>query len=162
MKRLILLLLISLAPVFSQAAWMTNAEENIFGESDAMMVGELKNSKSVILFRCERDDLYFSYIEFVKDATFPSVPAELLFKVDGNSIIKLDATFRVKNANAVEVVSTDKEKILNSLQQLKVAKGKFLVGVNVESVDFKESRTGDVNNSTNAVSQFVTACHIKL
>lgn len=168
MKKLLLSIPILLISYSASAAWTSNVEDNIFGEKDALLVGQLNVSNAVSLFRCSGDKLSFSYVEFTKDADFKSRPADLLFKVDGNSVIKFDAEFRVKNNKSVEAISYDEEKITKALSELKSSNSKYLIGVNIKGSssdpddDYKISHPGNVARSTAEVNKFVKACGIKL
>ncbi|OBU13307.1 hypothetical protein [Morganella psychrotolerans] len=166
MKRLLFSFWVVFMSCSASAAWESNVQDNIFGEKDALLVGQLNVSNAVSLFRCSGDELSFSYIEFTKDSNIKDKPADLLFKVDGNNVIKFDATFRVKNDKAVEAISYDEEKITKALSELKSASSKYLIGVNIKGpspdYDYKISHPGDVARSTSEVNKFIKACDIKL
>ncbi|EMF8482358.1 hypothetical protein H9I31_006435 [Morganella morganii] len=166
MKKLLLCFMVLFMSCSASAAWESNAQDNIFGERDALLIGQLNVSNAVSLFRCSGDDLSFSYVEFIKDADVKDRPADLLFKVDGNSVIKFDATFGVKNNKAVEAISYDEGQIVKALKELKSANGKYLIGVNIKGAtpedDYKISHPGNIARSTAEVNKFVKACDIKL
>ncbi|WP_193830326.1 hypothetical protein [Morganella morganii] len=166
MKKLLLCFMVLFMSCSASAAWESNAQDNIFGERDALLIGQLNVSSGVSLFRCSGDELSFSYVEFMKEPNFKDRPADLLFKVDGNNVIKFDAIFRVKNDKAAEAVSYDEEQIVKALKELKSATGKYLIGVNIKGsspeYDYKVSHPGNVARSTAEVNKFAKACDIKL
>lgn len=166
MRKLLFCFIVLFMPCFAGAMWESNVQDNIFGERDALLVGQLNTSSAVSLFKCSGDKLSFSYVEFTKDANVKDMVADLLFKVDGNSVIKFDAMFGVKNNQAVEAISYDEGQIVKALKELKSANVKYLIGVNIKGATpeygYKVSRQGNVARSTAEVNKFVKACDIKL
>ncbi|MDC9607259.1 hypothetical protein [Xenorhabdus griffiniae] len=149
-------------PFMVNAAWITNVEESIFGDNSAILIGELKNTKSGIVFKCDSNDLSVSYVELIDDSDIRSVPATFLMKVDGNQVIEFNAMLQRRNSDAIEAKSTDREKILSLLKQLSSAKQKILAGISVDEVDYKQSFSGNASGSTVAVNKFAKACNLNI
>nr|ELR5039325.1 hypothetical protein [Providencia stuartii]ELR5082446.1 hypothetical protein [Providencia stuartii] len=162
MKKLLIFIFTIFASYSVNAAWITNVEESIFGDNKANMIGEIKNSKAAIVFQCDKDNLRISYVELGSDKKINPTPVTLLMKIDDGNVIDFQAVLGRKNSEAVAATADDKEKIILLLQQLKIAKKKFLAGISVDDSDFKQSFSGNVSGSTTAVNKFITACNINL
>ncbi|KLU15135.1 MULTISPECIES: hypothetical protein [Xenorhabdus] len=160
MKRLLLSLFF--ASSIANAAWITNVEESIFGDNSAVLIGELKNTKSAIVFKCDSNDLSVSYVELVDDSDIKSIPATFLMRVDSNQVVEFDTTLQRRNSDAIDAKVTDREKILSLLKQLSSAKQKVLAGISVDEVDYKQSFSGNVSGSTVAVNKFAKACNLNI
>lgn len=157
MNKLLLTLLLTV-PLISNAAWFTKVEDSIFDEKNALLMGEIHNTQSFMIFECKGSDLYLSYVEKNNDPDIKSYPVTLLFKVDNNSPIEFNAKFQVRNPNYMEAVTKDNEKILEAINQLRSAKSKYMSGLTVKGTDFRVSFSGDVNRSTLSANAFIKAC----
>ncbi len=157
MNRLLLALLLTV-PLISNAAWFTKVEDSIFDEKNALLMGEIHNTQSFMIFECKGSDLYLSYVEKNNDSDIKPYPVTLLFKVDNNIPIEFNAKFQVRNPNYMEAVTKDNEKILEAINQLKSAKSKYMSGLTVKGTDFRVSFSGDVNRSTLSANAFIKAC----
>ncbi|OTA14313.1 hypothetical protein Xvie_03832 [Xenorhabdus vietnamensis] len=160
MKKLFITLLF--IPFMVNAAWITNVEESIFGDNSAVLIGELKNTKSGIVFKCDSNDLSVSYVELMDDSDIKSTPATFLMRVDSNQVVEFNTMLQRRNSDAIEARGTDREKILSLLKQLSSAKQKILAGISVDEVDYKQSFSGNSSGSAVAVNKFVKACNLNI
>ncbi|MBT0366188.1 hypothetical protein ISO55_04255 [Morganella morganii subsp. morganii] len=162
MNKLLLSIPILLASYSVHAGWLTEVEESIFGDNKALMIGEIKDSKSGIIFLCDKDTLSVSYLELERNSDMNPVPVTFLMKIDSNPVIEFNTTLQKRNSDSIEARGNDKVKIISLLKQLSVSKQRFLAGISVDDTDIKYSFSGNVLGSTAAVTKFTNACNIKL
>ncbi|MEQ5370438.1 hypothetical protein [Morganella morganii] len=160
MKKLMIILLMMI-PVISTAAWVTNAEDSIFDEKAATMLGQLSQGSAVML-ECKGDDLYIYYIEEDRNTDTESFKGNvtLLLKIDDNKPIEFNAKISRRNNEFVQVTSNESAGILNVLDELRKAKKRFMVGLTIKGTDYRMSWSGDVYNSTAATKKFIQSCAI--
>lgn len=148
---------------FTYADWITKVDDDVFtGGHKAVMIGGLgMSTSSAILFDCTKGTASISYVEQDNSTDdIANVPMDLIVKIDGNPVIKLDAELSRRNANSVEVTSTEMEKITDVLKLLKSAKSKILVGIQTKDGGHQASFSGNASGSTNSVNSFVNACEL--
>lgn len=148
----------------SYAGWTTSIDDDLFsGGQKAVMHGTLNSPSIGLIFDCTKSDLSIAYVE--QDTTSSdtgSFPVDLIIKVDGNSILKLDAALSRRNSQYLQIKSDNTDQINSILKQLQSAKSKVLVGVQTKDGGNQSSFSGSVSGSTVAVNRFVKACEIKL
>lgn len=159
-----ILLLTALSAPVAYADWATKTDDDVFsGGKSAMMLGELSSIMSNAVFDCSENKLTFSLVEEDNNSKLDEpTPVDLFVKIDGDEVIKLNALLMRRNSRFIGAESSDKNNIINLLNQLQSAKKKFIVGIQGKGGESKQSYSGDVINSTNAVSNFVKACKISL
>ncbi|MEG3112126.1 hypothetical protein SC127_15470 [Pantoea sp. T14] len=152
---------LSLVSFNASAEWMTKVEDDLFsGGKQAMMYGTISQINGII-FDCTKDELSLSYVEKGPFNAKEPIPLAIIVKVDGNDPLKLEGNFKKRNDEYMQAISNQAD-IVQVLSQLKQAKSKFLIGLNVQAVNKKMSFTADVVGSTKAVNDFAEACEIKL
>lgn len=152
---------LSLVSFSVSAEWMTKIEDDLFsGGKQAMMYGELSGFNGII-FDCTKDGMSLSYVEKGAFNAKNTVPVTIIVKVDGNDPLKLEGNFQKRNDEYIQAI-TQQADILQILPQLKQAKSKMLIGLNVQEINKKMSFSADVRGSTKAVNDFAEACEIKL
>ncbi|WP_459176226.1 hypothetical protein [Ewingella americana] len=158
------LLLTSLVMPLAYADWATRVEDDVFtGGHTAIMIGLLGSSETALLFDCSKGKLDIAYVEQDKTTgDIDGLPVDLVVKIDGNPVIKLDATLSRRNANSLQAKSTDAESITSILKFLQNAKSKVLVGLQAQDGTNQQSFTGNASGSTASVNNFIKACEVKL
>ncbi|WP_455424792.1 hypothetical protein [Dryocola sp. LX212] len=154
-----------LIPSIVNAQWLTKTDDDLFsGGKKAMLIGSLNNSSSGIIFDCTSTTLSAAYVEMNKttDMSGESVPVDLIFKVDSNAAVKMDAKMMRRNDTTVQAFSENAELAKSVLKSLRDGKKKVMVGIQTTDGGNQSSLSGNVSNSTNAVNKFISACEIKL
>jgi hypothetical protein len=140
--------------------WVTTTDDDVFNDSKTATMASVDESNPeqyAFLFDCGKDELSFSYSE---RAAFPGeLDGQLLVKIDGNKVITLDAKTHKRNDEYSEIISTDKDKILQIINQAEKAKNKITVGMKVG--DAKTSYGMNLYKSATAVKKFKETCNIK-
>lgn len=159
----IFLLTVLLAPM-AYADWATKTDDDVFsGGKSAMLLGILSSMSDNVVFDCSENKLTFSLLEEDNDSKLDApIPVDLFVKIDNNEITKLNALMMRRNSKFMGAESSDKDGIIKLLKQLQAAKKKIIVGIQGKGGESRQSYSGDVINSTGAVSKFVKACKINL
>ncbi|OIN18270.1 hypothetical protein AO411_2003310 [Salmonella enterica subsp. enterica serovar Sarajane] len=159
----IFLLTALLAPV-AYADWDTQTDDDVFsGGKRAMLLGVLSSVGHNVVFDCSENKLMFSFLEEDNNSMLDApIPVDLFVKIDDNEIAKLNALMMRRNSKFMGAESSDEDNIIKLLKQLRSAKKKIIVGIQDKDGENRQSYSGDVVNSTSAVSNFVKACNIKL
>lgn len=128
-----------------------------------MLLGVLSSVGHNVVFDCSENKLMFSFLEEDNNSMLDTpIPVDLFVKIDDNEIAKLNALMMRRNSKFMSAESSDEDNIIKLLKQLRSAKKKIIVGIQDKDGENRQSYSGDVVNSTNAVSNFVKACNIKL
>lgn len=148
----------------AHARWVTNTEDDLFsGGKQAMMIGEVSNPNSAIIFDCTKQKLSVAFVEMDKTSEVTSdIPMDLILKVDGNNAVKLDATLARRNVQSVQISANDADQIKTLLKQIKDAKSKIQIGAQTKDGGNQMSSSGNASSSTAAVNSLVSACEISL
>ncbi|MFH8134198.1 hypothetical protein ABU178_08425 [Pantoea osteomyelitidis] len=164
MKKNLLAGILSLACMASFSAhadWDAKVEDDIFsGGKQAMLVGMISMNNGII-FDCTKDSLSMAYVEKGDYKAAESLPVTMIVKVDSNDPVSLQGNFSKRNDEYLQAATTQ-DGLVNILTQLKQAQSKVLIGLNVEAVNKKMSFSADAVGSTKAVTDFATACGIKV
>lgn len=162
MKKILVPLLFTLIPSVSNAMWVAKAEENIFDDRIAHMIGELDDKKSAISLDCNNDDVRLAYVELMEKTDIPPFPTSVLIKVDKNKLIKFSSVIEERTDKSMHVETNDINIIKDLLKQLSTARGKILVGVSFDGTDYRSSYYTDAIGAERAVKIFTDGCGIKL
>lgn len=145
----------------AQADWASQVDDDLFsGGKQAMLLGTIADMNGVT-FDCTRDTLSMAYIEKGSFNAGGAVPVTIIVKVDGNEPVKFEGSFTKRNEEYIQA-STSEGEIKKVLSQLKQAKSKMLIGLNIKSVNKKRSFSADATGSTKAVTEFAKACEINI
>lgn len=146
----------------ASAQWVSQVEDDVFSNAKkASMYATFDYTMNqAIAFDCTNDALTMAYIEKTKESSNGGLPVELLIKIDSGSVVKLQATSGIRNADYFQIASDDKDEIIEVLKQASKAKSKMLIGLSVPSTNYKQSFTVGVGGSTAAVKKFTEACGI--
>jgi len=156
-----LVVAISISSFTARAEWIAKVEDDLFsGGKQAMLAGSISPMAGIV-FDCTKDSLSMAYIEKGPFNAQGPIPVTMIVKIDGNEPVKFEGAFTKRNDEYIQA-STNQEGIDQVLGQLKQAKSKMLVGLNVESINKKMSFSADVVGSTSAVNDFAKACEIKM
>ncbi|WP_141109685.1 hypothetical protein [Escherichia albertii] len=151
-------------PVF--ADWIVRVEDDAFSDVPYVMMFGSDDGKHNVAFECSSGSPSLSYIEQSDDIeTFRklgSIPADIVFRVDKNPAVKIQASTEVRNSSHIGIKSDDIDAIKTLLTQLQQSKGKSLVGVRFPQIDQKFSFSIKSKGSTAAVQKFITTCKINL
>lgn len=156
-----LLVASSFASFNANADWTTKTEDDLFtGGKQSMLFGAI-SAMNGIAFDCTKDTLELSYIEKGPFKAEGPVPVTIIVKVDANEPVRFQGSFTKRNEDYIQA-GTNQDGIKQVLSQLKQAKSKIAIGLNVEVVNKKMSFSSDVTGSTKAVSDFASACELKI
>lgn len=164
MKKLLLSCLLVASSVVSlnaSAEWMTKTDDDLFtGGKQSMLFGSI-STNNAIAFDCTKDTLELSYIEKGPFNAQGPVPVTIIVKVDANEPVRFQGNFTKRNEEYIQA-GTNQDGIKQVLSQLKQAKSKIVIGMNVEATDKKMSFSAGVIGSTKAVNDFASACELKI
>ncbi|QKJ57270.1 hypothetical protein [Serratia fonticola] len=157
--------LLLLVPAIALAQWKTKAEEDIFtGGKKATMVATVGNfnSTNAIIFDCTKSELSLAYIEKLNGTVKNyNIPFNMIVKIDAGEIKKTDAVASQRNDQYVQVISNDRDTIIQILKEASKGKSKMIVGISED--DFGQySVTASLDGSSKAVNQFASACEIDI
>ncbi|MEG1213242.1 MAG: hypothetical protein RSE29_19165, partial [Leclercia sp.] len=150
----------------SQAAWKVNIENDIFSNGKtAELIGEIKNTKQSIIFDCSQNKLAFSQVEENMNTTVKQGGKfKTLLKVDDNPPVTFTTTLARRDPQAIQLTSTEADKIVQVLSQLMQQRSStdFLTGVTDTHGKQLSSGAGSVNSAKKALKKFIAACDITL
>ena len=159
--------LLLLVPAIALAQWTTSAEEDIFtGGKKATMVATIGdyNSTTAIIFDCTKNGLSFAYVEKSNDPIKKAnadIPFDMIVKIDAGEIRKTNAVADQRNDQYIQIISTERDLIIQILKEASKAKSKMIVGISNDAIG-QHSVTATVNGSSKAVNQFASACEIDI
>jgi hypothetical protein len=169
MNRAILLYGLLAISLFASAAanaaeWSTKVDEDVFsGKNTAIMMGGVLGSLSVYL-SCDADRNTKAALIFKsgKDGIAEGIKGEIVFKVDDQETLRFDAESYQHNDNyGGFAADLEGEQAQALLTEIKTAKKRILTGLQVPSVDLKQSETLGASGSTTAATSFIKTCEIE-
>lgn len=159
--------LLLLVPAIALAQWITKAEEDIFtGGKKAIMVATIGdyNSTTGIVFDCTKNGLSLAYVEKSSDPLKKAnadIPFDMIVKIDAGEIRKTNAVAKQRNDQSIQIISTERDLIIQVLKEASKAKSKMIVGISNDAIG-QHSVTATVNGSSKAISKFTSACEIDI
>lgn len=165
MKKIGLVVLLAFVTGAAHAQWATSVDDDIFsGGKKATMVASIGdyNDSSALIFDCTKNELSFAYIERSNQPEKAShLPVDMFVKIDSGEIKKMKSSFEERNDKYIQAGVDDKDVITQILKEAVKAKSKMIVGISSDVIG-QHSVSANVAGSSKAVTQFATACEIKL
>lgn len=150
----------------AQASWKTTVERDIFSSSDnAALVADITNHNESVIVECKSGVLTISQVE--QDSATKvkgNIAYKTLIEVPDNNPIEFNTVLNRRNANDIQLTSTEAPKIKQLLQQILTQSSStdFLIGDVDKNGKHVSSASGSVSFAKKAVKEFVSACHIEV
>lgn len=147
------------------ADWKVTTKDDAFGgDSIIQLLGTLEG-ESGLMYECRGNDLLLNYLEkddFSEIIVKGTVIGDLAVRVDNEKPIIFSGTKYYRHShNYISLRTIDKDKIIESLNLLKNAKVKVVVGVR-STQGVNVSRAGNFHNAPGAVRKFARECGLDL
>lgn len=146
----------------ASAGWFAKTTDDIFsGGKSALLAGEIDPYHSLI-FDCDSEHLTMALIEKSKEKDDSATGNfRMLVKVDQEAVHDVQGVLSQRNENYTQIATTDQDTILSVLKEIRVAKSKIQVGVQLNESDYKWSGAASSVGSTKEADTFMSACKLK-
>lgn len=146
----------------ASAGWLTTTQDDIFsGGQKAMLIGEV-DAFHALVFDCDSERLSAALIEQSKwHEGMELASYKLLVKVDQGEIYDFPGKGSQRNEKYTEVATNDKEQILKLLNEIRDAKSKIQIGMQIVETNGKWSGIASPAGSTRETDRFLQACKLK-